>query len=194
MRSRTCVKRNAGFGARFKGLSLYFLYQKGNLIRIKMGLDTYLILGIRKRGLLEKGSFQKSPFSRDSREFRDSGDSREPPDCGKEWRIRGFFRDSREFRDFRDSGDSSSKKTPFVMTPFPGPEMRIQTCTPLSWYHPYDYHSHKQNYRTEQMFSVFMQFHVMHYMTGKDLPRIVIFHVILFFRMEPRKYPVGATT
>ena len=33
-----------------------------------------------KRGLLEKGSFQKSPFSRDSREFRDSRDFREPPD------------------------------------------------------------------------------------------------------------------
>ena len=43
LRSRTCVKRNAVFGARFKGLSLYFLYQKRNLIRIKMGLDTYLI-------------------------------------------------------------------------------------------------------------------------------------------------------
>ena len=43
LRLRTCVKRNAVFGARFKGLSLYFLYQKGNLIRIKTGLDTYLI-------------------------------------------------------------------------------------------------------------------------------------------------------
>ena len=33
------------FGARFKGLSLYFLflYQKGNLICIKTGLDTCLI-------------------------------------------------------------------------------------------------------------------------------------------------------
>ena len=40
---RTCVKRNAVCGARFKGLSLYFLYQKGSLIRIKTGLDTYLI-------------------------------------------------------------------------------------------------------------------------------------------------------
>ena len=30
------------FGARFKGPSLYVLYQKGNLIRIKTGLDTYL--------------------------------------------------------------------------------------------------------------------------------------------------------
>ena len=49
-----------------------------------------------KRGLLEKGSFQKSPFSRDSREFRDS---REPPDRGKQRRIRPFSRDSREFRE-----------------------------------------------------------------------------------------------
>ena len=29
LRSRTCVKRNAAFGTRFKGLSLYFPYQKG---------------------------------------------------------------------------------------------------------------------------------------------------------------------
>ena len=43
LRSRTCVKRNVAFGARFKGLSLYFLYQNGKLIRIKTGLDTYLI-------------------------------------------------------------------------------------------------------------------------------------------------------
>ena len=43
LRSRTCVKRNAVFGARVKGLSLYFLYQRGNLIRIKTGLDTCLI-------------------------------------------------------------------------------------------------------------------------------------------------------
>ena len=43
LRSRTCIKRNAVFGARFKGLSLYFLHQKANLIRIKTGLDTCLI-------------------------------------------------------------------------------------------------------------------------------------------------------
>ena len=28
LRSRTCVKRNAVFGARFKGLSLHFLYKR----------------------------------------------------------------------------------------------------------------------------------------------------------------------
>ena len=61
---------------------------------------------------------QKSPFSRDSREFRDSRDFGEPPDCGKQRRIRSISRDSRDFRDSRDS----SRKTPFVMTPFSGPE------------------------------------------------------------------------
>ena len=43
LRSRTCVKRNAVLGARIKGLSLYLLYQRGNLIRVKTGLDTCLI-------------------------------------------------------------------------------------------------------------------------------------------------------
>ena len=43
--------------------------------------------------------------------------SRESPGCGKQRRIRPFFRDSRECRDFRDSRVSSSEKTPFIMTP-----------------------------------------------------------------------------
>ena len=38
---------------------------------------------------------------------------------GKQGRIRAFSRDSSPLsRDFRDSRDSSSEKTPFVMTPF----------------------------------------------------------------------------
>ena len=49
-----------------------------------------IICGCRKRGLLEKGSFQKSPVSRDFR------DSREPSECGKQRRIRPFSRDCRE--------------------------------------------------------------------------------------------------
>ena len=65
----------------------------------------------------KRGSFRKSPFSRDSGEFRDSSDSRETPPCEKLRRIRPFCRDSREFIDFRESRDSSSEKTPFVMTP-----------------------------------------------------------------------------
>ena len=78
--------------------------------------------GSEKGVLLEKGSFQKSPVSRVFREFRGSRDRRELPDCGKQRRIRPFSRGSREFRDFRDSRDSSSEKTPFVMTPFSGPD------------------------------------------------------------------------
>ena len=73
--------------------------------------------GSEKGVFWKRGLFQKSPFSRDCREFRDS---RESPDCGKQRRIRPFSRDSREFRDFRDSRGSSSEKTPFVMTPFSG--------------------------------------------------------------------------
>ena len=76
------------------------------------------VLGFGKRGLWEKGSFQKSPFSRDSREFSDSRFSREPPDCGKERRFRPFSSDSREFRDFRVSRDFSSEKPPFRNDPF----------------------------------------------------------------------------
>ena len=45
----------------------------------------------------KRGSFQKSPFSGDSIEFRDFRDSRKPPDCGKQRTIRPCSRDSREF-------------------------------------------------------------------------------------------------
>ena len=78
--------------------------------------------GSEKGVFWKRGLFRKVPFSRDSREFRDSRDFREPLDWGKQRRIRPFSRDSREFRDFRDSRDSSSEKTPFVMTPFSGPD------------------------------------------------------------------------
>ena len=77
-------------------------------------------IGFRKRGLLEKKSFQNCPSSKGS---RDSRDSRAAPDCGKQRRIRPFLGDSRAFRDSRDS---SSEKTPFVVTPFSGPEKRPQ--------------------------------------------------------------------
>ena len=98
-------------------------------------------VGFGKRGLLEKGSFHKSPFSRYFREFRESRVSREPPDCGKERRFRRFPRDSRESRDFRDSRDFSSEKTSFVMTPFSGPDtvagdsqsVICKPCSENSW-------------------------------------------------------------
>ena len=45
LRSRTCIKRNAVFGARFKGLPLYFLLSKGESDTYQNGLgyisDTY---------------------------------------------------------------------------------------------------------------------------------------------------------
>ena len=46
---------------------------------------------VRKRRLLEKGSFQKSPFSRDSREVRDSRVLREPLDCGRQGKSDHFL-------------------------------------------------------------------------------------------------------
>ena len=43
LRSRTCVKPNAVFGARFKGLSLHFLYKKTDTYQNGLGYisDTY---------------------------------------------------------------------------------------------------------------------------------------------------------
>ena len=77
-----------------------------------------------KRGLLEKGLFGKVRVLKilESREFRGSRDLKEPPECGKEKRIRPFSRDSRASRDFRDSRDSSSAKTPSRNDPFSGRE------------------------------------------------------------------------
>ena len=46
-----------------------------------------------------QGSVQKSAFSRDSRE---------PPDCGKQRRIQPFSRESREIRDSRDSSSEKT--------------------------------------------------------------------------------------
>ena len=51
---------------------------------------------------MEKGSFQKSPLSRDSREFRDSR-VLENLQTVENKRDSDHFLDSREFRDFRDS-------------------------------------------------------------------------------------------
>ena len=63
--------------------------------------------------LLASGSEKRVLWKRDlSREFRDSRDSREPPDCGKQRRMRPFSRDSREF-----SGDSPIK----IKSAFPPP-------------------------------------------------------------------------
>ena len=52
------------------------------------------LIGFGKRGLLEKmGLFRRVQFSRDSGEVWESRDCREPPDCGKQRRIRPFSRE-----------------------------------------------------------------------------------------------------
>ena len=80
------------------------------------------LLGFEKRGLLEKGSFHKSPFSRDSREFRDSRDFREPPDSGKNKGESDHFVEILEIlREILEI--PSSEKTVFVVTPFAVPEL-----------------------------------------------------------------------
>ena len=82
-----------------------------------------LRVGFGERGLLEKGSFEKSPFL----EIRANLEILEiletpTPDCGKGESDHFLETLDREFRDFGDSRDSSSEKTRFVMTPFSGPE------------------------------------------------------------------------
>ena len=76
---------------------------------------------VRKKGSWKRGLFRKVHFLEILENSRDSG---EPPDCGKQRRIRPFARESSQFRDFRESKDSSSEKTPFAMTLFSGPERR----------------------------------------------------------------------
>ena len=79
-----------------------------------------LIIGFGKRGHLEKGSFQKCPFSGDFREFRRFYKFKRSP---RVWKTKEnptifqleIFRDSLDSP--FDSRDSSSEKTLFVITP-----------------------------------------------------------------------------
>ena len=81
---------------------------------------------VRKEGSFGKGVFSESPFSRDSREFGDSRDSREPPDCGNKGDSDHFLEILENLEISRDSRDFSSEKTPFAMTPSSGPENRFE--------------------------------------------------------------------
>ena len=93
-----------------------FDLQQMKCIRVAIGN-----VGFGKRGLLEKGLFRKVDFL----EILENLEIFENPQtCGKQRRIRPFSRDSREFRDSRDS---SSEKTPFVMTPFSVPGNGMST-------------------------------------------------------------------
>ena len=71
-----------------------------------------------KRGLFRKVHFLEIPENLEILE--------ETPDCGNKGRIRPFARDSREFRHISGSRDSSSEKTPFVMTRFPFPIQKVK--------------------------------------------------------------------
>ena len=79
-----------------------------------------------RRGLLEKGSFQKSPFSRDPREeVRDSRDSREPPRLWKT-RIRPFL-EILENLEMLEIPEIPLVKNPFrsdAFPPVPSPSMK----------------------------------------------------------------------
>ena len=71
-----------------------------------------------KRGLFRKVHFQEILENLEILEILEN-----PQTVENGRRIRSFSRDFRESRDFRDSRASSSEKTPFVMTPFSGPEV-----------------------------------------------------------------------
>ena len=77
-------------------------------------------IAIGKRGLLEKGPFQKHPFSRDSREV---GVSRDAPDCGKQRRIRPSLEILENFKTLQIL-EIPPVKRPFRSGPFPVPKKK----------------------------------------------------------------------
>ena len=79
------------------------------LSRNRISDITEINFGIGKRGLLEKGSFQENPFL----EILETLEILELLENAQTVGIKG---ESDHFA--RDSRDSSSEKTPFVMTPF----------------------------------------------------------------------------
>ena len=79
---------------------------------------------------MEKGSFQKNPFSRDSKEFRESRDSRELPDCGKQSPCcKGEPDLVLELLENLEILEIPPAQRPlFVMTPFSGPDPALFGC------------------------------------------------------------------
>ena len=80
-----------------------------------------------------EGVFSKMSISRDSRGSRESRESREPPERGKQ--KRPFSRDSRdvEISKIVMTPPATRPETPFVMTPFSGPDW-IATLTKQGMY------------------------------------------------------------
>ena len=82
-----------------------------------MGAFSTLFNRVRKKGSFwKRGLFGKVHFLEILENLEILEFLEKPPDCGKERIIRPFSRDSRDSRDF------CSEKTPFVMTPFSGPD------------------------------------------------------------------------
>ena len=79
-----------------------------------------------KRGLFRKVHFLENMENLEILEILEN-----PQTVEKQRRIRPFSRDSREFRGCGDSKDSCSEKTPFVMTPCPIPDCGLSQKTPL---------------------------------------------------------------
>ena len=85
-----------------------------------------IVLRVRKKGSFGKrGLFGGIHFL--DLESSGSRKSKGPPDSGKARRIRPSSIESGKFRGFRGSRDSSSEKTPFVVTPFSGPEVLLRS-------------------------------------------------------------------
>ena len=83
--------------------------------------------GSEKGGLLEKGSFSEKGHFLEILANLEILEILENPQTvqnkgGSDHFLEILVSEFRDFRDFRDSRDSSSEKTPFVMTPFSGPE------------------------------------------------------------------------
>ena len=85
-------------------------------------LDTYR--RVQKKVFFGKGSFQKSPFL----EVVENSEILENCHTPENTRASDHFLEILE-RDCGDSGDSSSEKTPFVMTPFSGPGTIVQNAS-----------------------------------------------------------------
>ena len=93
-----------------------------NLLPVPKFTLRSIFIGFGKRALLEKGSFQKSPFSRDLENLEILEILENPQTVENKEESDHFLEIPENLETFRDSRDSSNEKTPFVMAPFSGPD------------------------------------------------------------------------
>ena len=89
-----CISKFSSLlGLQSLGIGSNFSVSCGQITRLRVWDNVYIIIGSgsEKRGLLERGSFQTCPFSGDSRESGDSRNARDPPECGKQRRVRQSY-------------------------------------------------------------------------------------------------------